>query len=254
MGIRNYFKGTCCLWLTVFLLFIVLAQSCNGADLTVSTGELVWAQSDGLRHEIYACSFTDGSWNDPVKITDNNADNLHPVVDIATDGTKWLFWSAVRPDGISIEYAVTSDGVWSEPIKIEMEQATAITPSILLEKKNRLWLVWAGNDGGNDEIYASRFINEQWSVPEVVNSVNEVPDVKPTIGYNDRGEIEVRWTGFRSSSSNGSSYVHLFSTYSTDGWAAEQQVEDEEQVAAEEPEVQLPSFVESDSQYFLKIL
>ncbi len=136
---------------------------------------------------------------------------------------------------------------------MEMEQATAITPSILIANDNRIWLVWAGNVGGNDEIYWSWFANNKWSEPAVINVVNEVPDVKPTIAYNEKGEIEVRWTGFRSSN-NGSSYVHLFSTYSTDRWAVEQQVEDEEQVAAEEPEVLLPSFVEPDSQYFLKIL
>ena len=246
-------------FLCSFLLFFLLFSVCTvipalGEEVDASgcegSQELVWAASDGLRHEIYSSSCEKREWTEAVKITDNNADNLHPVIDIAADGTKWLFWSAVRPDGISIEYAVNQQGEWSDPEKLPMEQHSAIAPSILLESGGTVWLVWAGNDGGNDEIFYSRYQKGAWTDPALLHPANEVPDVRPEIGYNEQGAVEVSWLGFRENQ-----YKALFATYSEEkGWSAEQEkVVVEEDIEKEEPVIELPAFVPANSQYFLKL-
>jgi hypothetical protein len=240
-------------FLMVFVFFSAQAPV-HGGELDdsncVGKQELVWAASDGLRHEIYSSSCANREWTEPVKITDNNADNLHPVIDIAADGTKWLFWSAVRPDGISIEYAVNRQGEWGDPEKLPMEQHSAIAPSILLEAGGTVWLVWAGNDGGNDEIFFSRYLKGSWTEPALVHAANEVPDVKPEIGFNEEGAVEVSWLGFRDNQ-----YKALFVTHSEDkGWSAEQEkVIEDEDADKEEPIVVLPAFVPDNSQSFLKL-
>jgi hypothetical protein len=216
--------------------------------------ELAWSGSDGLRHEIFTSSFAEGIWSEPVKITDNNANNLHPVIDLGKDGTKWIFWSAVRPDGISIEYAVYRDESWSEVTKMNFEQESAITPSILIDRDNVVWLVWAGNSGNLDEIYYSRFLNGAWTAEKIVNQANAVPDIKPVIAWNEQGEIEVRWQGFREGR-----YTALYSVFTKKGWSAEEEISQKEQdmiesEILENQEIQLPSFVGEESQYFLKVL
>ncbi|MCW5214672.1 hypothetical protein VU13_05145 [Desulfobulbus sp. US5] len=144
--------------LFVFFVFI-LALPCQGKTEKAAAvqQDVVWSQSDGLRYEIFTSTQKDGEWTTPVKITDNNANNLHPVLEIGSDGIKWLFWSAVRPSGISVQYAMMQNNGWSEPQTLPIEQHSAITPAALADTKGRVWLVWAGNDGGNDDIYFSHY-------------------------------------------------------------------------------------------------
>ena len=241
-----------------FTLFFIL--SCFGKEGKAGTvqQDLVWSESDGLRYELFSSSKKGDKWTAPVKITDNNANNLHPVLDRGADGKKWLFWSAVRPDGISIEYAVFQGNEWSEPQKFPVEQHSAITPSVLADKKKGVWVVWAGNDGGNDDIYFSRYLGKQdkvWTDPQIIHAPNNVPDIKPEIAYNDEGRIEVTWLGFRGNNR----YIQLFSVY-TDGagWSPEQEKpEPEEENVQEqeenEQEAELPSFLPGGSQFDLKI-
>jgi len=239
----------------VALMFVILlALPCHGRESKQK--ELAWSQSDGLRHEIYHSSYKDGYWEKFVQITDNNANNLHPVLNVAPDGKKWLFWSAVRPDGISIEYAVAQADTWSEPLKMKLDHRSAITPSILIEDNGTVCLVWAGNNGGRDEIYYSRSAGSSWLDAKIINIINDVPDIKPEVFRNTQGEIEVIWHGFRDGT-----YKLLTSTYSADSWSPEQEVEEqEEQEEKSEEELlkesgtELPNFMPKDSQYFLKVL
>ncbi|MCI5157237.1 MAG: hypothetical protein D3906_02160 [Candidatus Electrothrix sp. AUS1_2] len=242
-----------------FFLFFVFSLAFfhleNEGKAAQEKQDLVWSQSDGLRYEIFSSTKTNGEWSPPVQVTNNNANNLHPVLDVGTDGTKWLFWSAVRPAGISVQYAVFTNNAWSEPQNLPLEQHSAITPSVLADKNGDVWLVWAGNDGGNDDIYYSRYHGSRWSEPQVLHAANEVPDIKPEIGYNEEDRIEVTWIGFR-----GKAYTKLFSVYTdTTGWSAEQEKADTEEEAspteeeAEEQKIDLPSFLPGDSQFFLKV-
>ena len=234
-----------------FIIFLTLPVPCQSEGNAATCGEgyeLVWSQSDGLRYEIFSSSCREKTWTAPAKITDNNANNLHPVIDVAPDGTKWFFWSAVRPNGISVEYATSKGNEWSEPESFPFEQSSAITPSVLIEKNGVVWLVWAGNNGGNDEIYYSRYMKKSWQKPKVLNAANDVPDIKPLIAYNEQGEIEVVWQGFRDGQ-----YKFLSATYTLKGWTAEQETEEEDQVSLEKSGVKLPSFIPETVQYYLKI-
>lgn len=231
--------------LGMLTLSALLTAPCQGAENTVQK-DIIWSQSDGLRQEIYSSSYQAGAWTEPVKITEDNANNLHPTLAVAPDGSRWAFWSAVNPDGISIEYAIGKNGKWSEPIKLELENLnSAITPSVLIDKSGIVWLVWAGNDGGQDEIYCRRYTESAWQKPELVNKANTVPDIKPKIVLNEQGVIEVRWEGVR----NGK-YVPLLSSYTGGHWSPEQQVE---QKQAEETKPELPAFIPKDSQYSLQV-
>jgi len=228
-------------WKTL-LLSLLLAAPGHAAE-NAPLEELVWSQSDGLRQEIYHSARTAEGWSAPQQLTYNNANNLHPAFVIAPDSSRWIFWSAVNPDGIGIEYTVGRDGNWPQPVKLESGHATAITPAVLISPDQTLWLVWAGNDGGQDEIYWSRFVNAAWQPPKQVNAVNQVPDVKPEILLNEQGQVEVRWQGFR----NGR-YKRLAAVYAGQGWSSEQELAEEEEQAAEE---ELPDFLPAGSQHVL---
>jgi hypothetical protein len=227
------------------LLRLVVLSALWAAPCQAGQQELVWSQSDGLRHEIYHSSSQDGVWAAPEKLTNDNANKLHPAFAIAPDSSRWIFWSAVNPDSISISYIVGQDGKWSEPVKLEMQDlSSAIAPSVMIDKTGVVWLVWAGNNGGQDEIYWTRYAHSVWQKPQLINKANQVPDIRPEMGQNAQGKIEVRWEGFRDGH-----YVPLLSTYTEGSWSLEEEFVQEE----EEQEVKpiLPEFVPKDSQYVL---
>jgi hypothetical protein len=228
-------------------LSVLLTAPCQGAENVVQK-EIVWSQSDGLRYEIYHSSGKGDDWQAPQKLTNNNANNLHPDFVIAPNGTHWIFWSAVQPDGIAIEYLVGEDGnKWSsEPIKLATDHSSAITPSALAAHDGVIWLVWAGNDGEQDEIYYSRFANSAWQKPMLINAANETPDIKPKIALNEQGSIEVRWQGFRDEK-----YTTLVSTYTTNGWSPEREAEEKEETVENTKPV-LPDFLPQASTYVLQ--
>ncbi|XOF32570.1 MAG: TolB family protein [Candidatus Electrothrix sp. YB6] len=233
------------------LVGMLVSLPCQGEENKINRAELVWSQWDGLRHEIYTSSLQNGEWTVCIKLTDNNANNLHPVLDTGPDGTKWAFWTVVRPDGISVEYAYCKDDEWSEPQKLPIEQNSAITPSVLIDPAGRVWLVWAGNEGGNDDIYYTRYQGTSWKKPKVLHTANEVPDIQPDIAYNDERKIEVSWLGFRDGV-----YKKLAAVYTegSKGWSPEQEkAESENEDSTENDELLLPSCMPADSQYFLKI-
>lgn len=226
------------------LLVALLAGPCQGQEQ-----EIVWSQTDGLRDEIYYSMTEEGEWEPPEKLTDNNSNNLHPAFAAAPNGSRWVFWSAVQHDGISIEYLVGQDGEWSAPRTINMEEiSSAIAPSVLIDKANTVWLVWAGNDGrGQDEIYWSRYraAEAKWQKPQRINTANQVPDIRPEISLNEQGQMEVRWQGFRAGA-----YKKLISLWSGAAWSPEQEEKQEEKQEEEEKPV-LPEFVPQGSQYVL---
>ncbi|WP_417916296.1 hypothetical protein [Candidatus Electronema sp. JC] len=230
-------------WKKLLLALLLTAPPGHAAENAVLE-ELVWSQSDGLRQEIYHSARTAAGWSEPEQLTDNNANNLHPAFVIAPDSSRWIFWSAVNPDGISIEYTVGKAGRWTQPVQLESGHATAITPAALIGPDQTLWLAWAGNDGGQDEIYWSRFVNAAWLPPQQINAANQVPDVKPELLLNKQGQVEVRWQGFRDGK-----YKWLAAVYAGQGWSPEQDFIEEEEQAAEPEE--LPDFLPADSQHVL---
>ncbi len=240
-------------------LVLLSGVFCSRASAGGVDAEVVWAQSDGLRYELYKAAHRDGSWSSPEKLTDDNADNLHPCIDTGPDGKKWLVWTAMEQGGYEIRYTFTSaDGQWHEPMRFPSPLPSNIAPSLIVDNANVPWLVWSGNDGlHNDEIFFSRYVDGKWQKPALVNKANNVPDILPFISQTCDGGYEVTWQGYRSGQ-----YVTLSSRWQGDHWGEEHPVSGkrpDDQVCEERlkqkmgPKVELPSFVPGNRQSFLRV-
>jgi len=214
--------------------------------------ELVWSESDGLRHEIYASSYLSGRWSEPRQITDDNADNLHPAVDIDADGRKWVVWTAIDETGYEIKYTIFEHGEWMEPTVLPSSLRSNIKPSVALDAKNIPWVVWSGNDGDNDDIYFSRFINGKWEKERRVHEGNKVPDILPVVNLNTDGKLTIVWEGYR----NGA-YHKLQSSWNGKYWNTPIELTGEnelsEQSEKNEASLPLPEYVNDQRQVFLRI-
>lgn len=243
-------------FILIGLLFsFVTASRGWAADATEQSvgAELVWSQSDGLRHEIFSSSFCAGEWTEPQQITDDNADNLHPSIDIGPDGRKWVAWTALEESGMELRYSHHDGDRWQPPALIPSDLASNIKPSIMVAEDGVVWVAWSANDGGLDDIYYSRFLNGEWGDARPIHEPNQVPDILPLLGLDETGTPLVMWQRYQ----NGG-YVQVESIWEGSAWgeptdfSQEDELTDEQDVLAQS--LTLPDFVIDIRQIFVKFI
>lgn len=157
--------------------------------------DLVWAQSDGLREEIFLATYNKGKWGKTIAVTDDNADNLHPAVDQTVDGTRWIVWTAIEDGAYSI-FARSVKGEQLGEVKMVSRELTGnIYPTVIVDRFDTVWVIWSGH-GANDDIFYSRLVAGKWQQPLPLHSANQVPDIQPSVALTDEGMPVVRWRRF----------------------------------------------------------
>lgn len=233
----------CCTALTSF----AETAAPEGNDRTM---ELIWSESDGLRHEIFTSSYQSGAWGEAVMITDDNADNLNPSIDVDSKGVKWAVWSAVEGDEVEIRYSVYEDGKWKKATKFPSDLSSNTKPTIIVDDADVPWIAWSGNNGDLDDIYYSRFIDGEWTAEKRINSINEVPDILPSLDTDDNGFPTVIWDSYVDPS-----YVKFQATWDGKKWSEPVLLseEDYQEELEEQPEIALPEFITDTRQVFLRV-
>ena len=233
-------------WATAVCFADVVPPEGNDAKI-----EIIWAESDGLRHEIFVSSYRSGAWGDPVMITDDNADNLHPSIDVGSNGKKWAVWSAVEDGELELRYSIFENGTWQKAIKLPSDLSSNIKPSIIVDGNDTPWVVWSGNNGNLDDIYYSRFVDGEWTEQQRVHSANEVPDILPYLDTDENGFPTVIWDSYLDDS-----YKKLQSTWNGEQWVDPVLLLSDERTqekTAEELDITLPEFITDTRQVFLRV-
>jgi hypothetical protein len=241
----------------VFFLFFSLccwslaAPAARAADAAVTgDADLVWVESDGIRHEIFYSSFKDGAWRAPLQVTDDYFDNLHPVIDRDGKGRRWLFWTASDDGRLTLHYVVDDKGKWSEVKDVPTDLHSSIAPSIVIDDRDVLWLVWSGNTGTVDDIYWATLQDGKWSEPQTVHEKDDVPDILPKITLQDDGTLRVAWKKIIDGR------YRKVESFQTDGqWSTPRVVEekDSERAVPEKEKIPLPDFVRDDDRAFVRL-
>ena len=233
---------------TLLLLVSVIGKT-EAADLSAEEMEIVWTESDGLRHEVFTSTYRTGAWQEPVQLTNDNANNLHPSIDAGSDGSKWAVWTAIDDGQFEIRYAVFENDEWSDVKTLPCGLAVNIKPSVIVDADNVPWVVWSANNNDDDDIYYTRFIDGEWTEEKRIHEDNSVPDVLPFIDVDDDGRVVATWERFVDGS-----YVEVQSVWDDGEWGevsviAEQEGEEE---TADEQQVTVPDFITDTSQVFLR--
>ena len=209
--------------------------------------ELIWAESDGVRHEIFTSSYQSGAWSEPVMITDDNADNVNPSIDVDSKGRKWAAWSAVEDGEVEIRYSVYADGTWKEATKFPSDLSSNTKPTIIVDDADSPWIAWSGNNGDLDDIYYSRFVDGEWTDGKRLHPANEVPDIFPSLDTDSNGLPTVIWDSYVDPS-----YLKFQSTWDGNEWS-EPVVVSEETTREEQLDIALPEFITDTQQAFLRV-
>lgn len=238
--------------LTILGLMVMMSIGSLPAHSEVSIQrqeiDVVWSKSDGIRPEIFYTTFTGSDWSEPVMVTDDYFDNMHPVIDRDSSGTRWLFWSAYDSGKSEIRYTKGNDDDWETPRALAAELVSNNGPSVVIADNDEVWIVWSGSDGGLDDIYYAVNRNGTWTETERLHDANEVPDTLPVIGLDDEGRIWVSWKQYR-----GAGYAEVMSVYDETQWSNPEVIDPEKGENESEDEIVLPDFVEQGGMIFTRL-
>lgn len=189
--------------------------------------KLVWAEHYGGSDHIFYSALSEGKWSPKVKISDGNENNVKPAIITDKNGTTWIVWTSIdsREQTSQLMFSRLDDETWSVPETIETGLSTNTAASLASDQDDVVWLVWAGYDGQDDDIYFSRWRENQWDAPEIVNEDNANPDLLPVVGVEKGGNIWVIWTGF-----DGESYRSYKSRWNGDVWDAPEKSADNREI------------------------
>jgi hypothetical protein len=239
-----------CKYIETFILtaaFLVLSSTVSRAAQEI---DVVWSQSDGIRPEIFFTSSTGGSWSEPVMLSDDYYDNLHPVIDRDSQGTRWVFWRAYDNQKTEIRYTTGSSGNWEETKPLSEALQANNAPSVVIDAADTVWVVWSANDGGMDDIYYAVHKDGNWSKPAQLHETNDVPDILPVIELNDEQLPQVTWKRME-----GGRYLAVTSSYDGSGWSEPVLRQDGEQPDDDkvgEEVIELPDFVSNSGLVFVR--
>ena len=253
------------LWNCFFGFFILgLGGTLYGGDVAVAETpsalpfngmDMVWAEKDGLRHEVFYSSWDGENWSDPIRVTNDDSDNVAPCIDAATDGKKHLVWMSVDVTGHRVKHAAFDGAKWSDSQQIPSLPAVSGAPFVAIGENDEVWVVFSGNNGEDDDIFTTRLVDGEWTNYQQVNADNESPDIHPFVEVDNDNKVRITWQGYRESG-----YVTLQSMWREGKWQPETVVSAQDKEAESAPEwsqggkagMTLPDFVDEGSQVFIR--
>jgi hypothetical protein len=212
--------------------------------------DVVWSTSDGLNTEIFYAQRKDGVWQEPVQVTDDHYNNMYPVVDRDSSGTRWIFWTAQERGRMDIHYATGNGAEWHNSGALSSGNKTNLSPSMVIDIQDNVWVVWSANNDDLDDIMYARYENGSWSDPATVHEPNSSPDLLPVVEIGGDGAPLVSWRAARQGQN-----MMLSSKWVDNGWSEPliEESADSSQEYSEEKIIELPHFVNRTSMVFVRV-
>ena len=237
---------------SIFLNLVVQnlsSASVEVADIDTDV-DVVWSSSDGVKMEIYYSQRENGTWKEPVMVTDDHYHNMNPVIDRDSSGRRWLFWTAYDRGTTEIHYTTGKGGEWESSEILVSEMSSNLSPSVVIDGQDRVWVAWSANDGQLDDIMYAYFTGTEWSEPELLHDPNELPDLLPVIEIDGDGTPIIVWRASRAGQN-----ITLASKFIEDDWTEPliQEIEPEQDAEDKAGILQLPQFINPGSMLFVRV-
>jgi uncharacterized protein YheU (UPF0270 family) len=126
---------------------------------------IVWAQSDGMKDQIFRSEFRNNAWSDPANLSDNispdDQDADRPQVALSNKGQALIVWEQSDGTNKQIFRSEYRDGLWRDPLdlsdNLSPNSADANRARVALNDNSDAVIVWDQSDGANLQIFRSEF-------------------------------------------------------------------------------------------------
>ncbi len=129
---------------------------------------IFWSAYDNGRMELHYTTGRGEEWQDSEVLEADKETNISPSVVIDKEDRVWVVWSA--NDGLAddIMYAYFQDGSWSDPATVHGEnELPDMLPVIEIDPAGSPSVTWRASRNGENITLASRWVDGQWSEPEI---------------------------------------------------------------------------------------
>lgn len=158
--------------------------------------------------QIWARKYSNGTWGQPVAITEAGGDLYRPAAAVDGQGRAWIFWSENHNGNFDI-YAREVDGdAAGSRVQISSEEGSDIDPAAVRDANGKIWVAWQGWRNGRAAIFVSQQQGEKFSAPQEI-SQSKANEWNPSIAADRSGRIAVGWDSYRNG--NYDVYVRTFS-------------------------------------------
>lgn len=144
--------------------------------------------------QVYARSFENGKWTDPVQISEMAGDYSKPAITIDENSAVWIAWPAQVRDNWDIYGRVNRGGAWSKTERWTTDPGPDIEPQ-LASAKGRVMLVWQSMRRSNLDILY-RVYAGSWGAEGAVTA-NPANDWDPVVAAAPDGAFHVAWDSYR---------------------------------------------------------
>lgn len=253
--LQNTTGGVSCMSKYLMALIVLLITTLPASGSVEKMGlnndiDVVWSSSDGLKTEIYYSQRKDGIWQEPVQVTDDHYNNLYPVIDRDSNGTRWIFWTAHERGRMDIHYTTGNGDEWQNSEILSSGKKSNFSPSMVIDTQDKVWVVWSANNDDLDDIMYAFYQNGSWSDPATVHEPNSTPDLLPVVEIGGDGTPQVSWRAAREGQN-----VVLSSKWFDTEWSEPhvEEAADSNQEEGEEKIIELPHFVNRTSMVFVRV-
>ena len=147
---------------------------------------IIWAQSDGVRYQLYKSEYRDGIWTHPSDLNDHISlccyDIYSPKIAMNNDGNAIIVWYQLGgfPYKNQIFKSEYRDGIWNHPTDLNNDNISpngqdAVRPQVTMDNNGDAIIVWEQSDGNNFQIFKSEYYDGNWTHPSDLND-NISPD------------------------------------------------------------------------------
>lgn len=186
----------------------------------------VWAQSDGIRSDVWYNRYTPaGKWGSARRVENNNAgDAKDPQVGVDAEGVTVAVWS--QSDGTTFDIwanRYTPTEGWGNPQRIEADgEGDATEPDVAVGPDGSAVAVWTQFDGANDDVRSNRYTpGIGWGVAERIETIDAGSAEQPRVAIDREGNAVAVWQQFDGTNDN------VWSNHSTPsrGWGIAQRID-----------------------------
>lgn len=202
----------------VILLVLTVVTTCfagNNSSILQHTVYAVWAQpAEEKTTTIQYAYKIDGSWSKSIQLPINKGLHVTPV--IATDKKKniWIIWIEQTKDENILRYAfIRQDGFKTGRVNNE-GQEQSYAPAIVIDINDNPLIAWSSVKEQFADIYSSKWYQDGWKQPVMVNLKNESPDITPIVGLHKDNTPWVSWFGYVEKYK----YVQFLAKWSVNKW------------------------------------
>ncbi len=127
-------------------------------------GDLAYLAQPAGGDQLFLRILRDGSWSEPIAVTDGEHELYRPAITVAGDGRVWVFYSAHLDPDKNLDYgnwellarSFAADGSDpSEPVNISKTAGTDFMPAATTDSDGRVWVTWVGGREKNFHVFTA---------------------------------------------------------------------------------------------------